>query len=227
MARDLIYCDFRNKGLSQIAIDAGFKLGVQLPNGWRACNAGLPVYFADQDWKNPDRTVYMGHVARLRPHVATVIDWEREEQFAEVMDWAEAVTQYAERVIIIPKVAGQLHRIPDRINGKEVVLGYSVPTKFGGTPVPIWEFGQRPVHLLGGSPHKQMRLTYYMNVVSADGNMICKIANTLTKYWIPPWTHVDGVRGWVLVEAAFTGNRRIEAFSRSCHNVYEAWKRFP
>lgn len=225
MARDLIYCDFRNKELSQIAIDAGFKLGVQLPNGWRACNAGLPVYFADQDWKNPDRTVYMGHVARLRPHVATVIDWEREEQFAEVMDWAEEVTQYAERVIIIPKVAGQLHRIPERINGKEVVLGYSVPTKFGGTPVPIWEFEQRPVHLLGGRPNKQMQLTYYMNVVSVDGNMIGKMATMYTAYWVPEWQKVNGEHGFIVLEQEITESRRTTAFTRSCKNVWDAWQR--
>lgn len=35
--------------------------------------------------------------------------------------------------------------------------------------MPAWEFGRRPVHLLGGSPHAQMEMRHYMNVVSADG----------------------------------------------------------
>ena len=49
-----------------------------------------------------------------------------------------------------PYAFGGIARVPEQIGGKAVRLGYSVPTKFGGTEVPLWEFGQRPVHLLGG-----------------------------------------------------------------------------
>ena len=225
MSRVLIYSDTSNNIFSDIAITFGFKIGVQVPDAWRKSKSHIPIYFTDQNWKNPNRPGYIKHVARLRPNLATVIDWEREEQFAEVMDWAEEVAQYAERIIIIPKVAGQLHRIPERINGKEVVLGYSVPTKFGGTPVPIWEFEQRPVHLLGGRPNKQMQLTYYMNVVSVDGNMMGKMATMYTAYWVPEWQKVNGEHGFIVLEQEITESRRTTAFTRSCKNVWDAWQR--
>jgi len=48
-------------------------------------------------------------------------------------------------------------------------LGYSVPTRYGGTTLPPEVF-RRPVHLLGGRPDVQRRLADRMHVISIDCN---------------------------------------------------------
>ncbi len=151
-APTLIYCAGGNRRFAEIAIAAGYRFGSQLPE-----TVYHPLYFADQDWKRPNRAAYMSALAQHRPNMASVLDWEHEGQLNEVLDWAEEAAQYVERVMIIPKVVGGIGRIPHAVNGCPVILGYSVPTRFGGTPLPGWEFAGWPLHLLGGSPHRQMR----------------------------------------------------------------------
>lgn len=168
---DLIYCADGNKRFAEIAITAGFHYGAQLPN-----TVYYPVWFADQDWRKPNQAAYMAALREHRPKMATVLDWEHDEQLPEVLAWAEDAASVVERVLIIPKVVGGIPQIPHAIGGKPIILAYSVPTKFAGTGVPVWEFSRRPVHLLGGSPQAQMRLTEYLNVVSADGNYANKMA---------------------------------------------------
>jgi hypothetical protein len=51
-----------------------------------------------------------------------------------------------------------------------------VPTKYGGTDLFLSEFDGWPVHLLGGSPNRQLNLAYYLEVVSADGNAATRAA---------------------------------------------------
>lgn len=48
-------------------------------------------------------------------------------------------------------------------------LGYSVPTRYGGTPISPEHF-IGDVHLLGGRPDVQRRLADVMDVQSLDGN---------------------------------------------------------
>lgn len=145
MTPTLIYCAAGNKRFAETAIRYGFRYGAQLPG-----TTYFPVHFTDQNWRKPDRTRYIRALAEKRPALATVLDWEREEQLPEVLAWAQEAAQYAsEAVIIIPKVIGGIEKLPREIGGKPVRLGYSVPTKFGATSVPQWEFRGWPVHLPG------------------------------------------------------------------------------
>lgn len=219
---ELYYCAAKNKRFAEIALQGGFDYGAQLPN---------TVYFAprfvDQDWKHPDFARYTATLREAKPHVASVLDWEYEHQLPEVLAWAEEAAANVDTVIIIPKVIGSVSRIPERIGGKPVRLGYSVPTGFAGTAVPLREFGNRPVHLLGGSPHKQMRLSRLLkNVVSADGNFIQKMAVERAAFWCPGdakaknryFPQLQEMDGWIGQGAPY------EAFSRSVENVIKAWK---
>jgi len=222
-APTLIYCAGGNRRFAELATGAGFVYGARLPD-----TTYFPLWFADQDWKKPNRALYVEYLRRERPTQATVLDLEREGQLAEVLDWAEEVSQYVARVVIVPKCFGIIERLPRRIGGADVVLGYSVPTKYAGTEVPTWEFAGWPVHLLGGSPHGQMRLMYSLDVVSADGNMTNRMAmwnrfwvngtsrnsSNRDRYW-PSLDDADGVK-WG-VDAPY------EAFRRSCINVWAAW----
>lgn len=82
----------------------------------------------------------MAELAKHRPTMATVLDWERDDQRGEVLDWAAEAAQYIERVLIVPKVPSGIKTLPRRIGGAVIVLAYSVPTRYGGTFVPVWEF---------------------------------------------------------------------------------------
>ena len=220
----LIYCGGGNPRFWRIATNAGFRYGAQLPD-----TVYGPLYFADQDWRKPNRESYMAALERYKPTMATVLDWEHKGQLSEVLDWAEEAAQYVERVIIIPKVIGGVPRIPRRINDRDVVLGYSVPTKYAGTELPIWSFTGWPVHLLGGSPHRQMEIYAYLrliaDVVSVDGNMHNKMATTRCAFW----RDKSGLKGkWVSLKEAdgreWAQDAPYEAFRRSCENIMIAWK---
>lgn len=223
-APTLIYCASGNKRFAQIAIESGFEYGAKLPHV-----VHFPPYFADQDWKKPNRAGYMAALAKHRPQVATVIDWEEQDQLSEVLSWAEEASQYVEVVIIIPKVPGGISQIPRRVDGKEIRLGYSVPTKYGGTELMSWEFAGWPVHLLGGSPQAQMRIAPYFNVVSTDGNMAMKMASRYCMFWSGGNARYASNRWWpTLAEAGLsdTEEAMYSAFQMSCQNIYKAWLNF-
>ena len=225
---ELIYCAGGNPRFVRIAVDAGFRYGARLPDTVYTDIA--PLWFADQDWKKPNRQAYMVRLAEHRPTQATVLDLEREDQLPEVLDWAEEAAQFVERVVIIPKAFGIIVHIPAQIAGADVVLGYSVPTRYAGTEVPVWEFGARPVHLLGGSPHAQMRLCHYLNVMSADGNYAMKMATRHCQFWAPGTARYASNRWWPTLREANKGinwdgdDAPYEAFQRSCENIIVAWR---
>lgn len=212
---NLIYCAGGNKSFMDIAMNAGFLPGSQLPKTVYS----KFLYFADQDWKNPNRAAYMRALQKHRPTMATVIDWERQEQYADVMSWAEEAAEYCEMIVIIPKISGTVEKIPRYINGRDVILAYSIPTKFGSTPCLPSEFSGRTVHLLGGSPHQQMdywRQMPYCDIFSIDGNFWQLKAVKFCEYWQHPgrWTPDGNV-------SEPGGNLR--AFSKSATNIARSW----
>lgn len=219
----LIYCADGNPDFAAAAVEAGWLYGARLPS-----TVYRPVYFADQDWKKPDRDKYMAALKAHRPAVASVLDWEREGQLGEVLAWAEeAAACVTEAVVVIPKVVGGIPDVPPAVGGRRVILGYSVPTSYGGSPVPLWEHAGRPVHLLGGSPQEQMRLWYAFGgvgceVVSADGNMAAQQARK-GRYW----SRTPGPKGHWRQLSECGDDRRdgvpLECFRRSLAAIREAW----
>ena len=208
-APTLIYCADGNRRLAQIAIDAGYKYGARLPG-----TIYHPIYFADQDWKKPDRNAYMSALATHRPYMATVLDLEDTGQLDEVLSWAEDAARYVEVVLIIPKVQGIISKLPRDVGGAEIRLAYSVPTKYGGTELPLWDFYDWPVHLLGGSPNNQMEVARYLDTTSIDGNYHNLKATKFCEYW-------DDGR-WLSITPK-QDDAIYEAFRRSCVNIWEAW----
>jgi hypothetical protein len=220
----LIYCGGGNPRFYEIATAAGFKYGAQLPDTIYG-----PLYFADQDWKKPDRDRYMSALAEHRPHMASVLDLEREDQLSEVLEWAEEAAAFVDVVMIIPKVCGIISRLPSSIAGATIRLGYSVPTKHGGTFVPSWEFRGWPVHLLGGSPHKQRELSLYFGTVSVDGNMFQKMAVRFCAFYEANSKKYRRGHWPTLCEAdgkKWGDDAPYEAFRRSCENIISMWSSF-
>lgn len=176
----LILCLGGNRRYPPLARRIGYDIGARLPGTVYA-----PLRFADQNWKKPNRDKYIAALARHRPETASVLDWEHHDQYDEVLSWAADAAQHVtESVIIVPKVVGGIDAIPRMIGGRRVILGYSVPTRHGGTDVPLWNFSGWPLHILGGSPRDQIHVALHHNgeVVQADGNMIHCAAGYGT-YW--------------------------------------------
>lgn len=220
---DLIYCASGNKRFAEIAINHGFLYGAQMPG-----TVYFPPMFCDQDWKKPDRAKYMPCLAEHQPHMASVLDLEQPTQLDEVLCWAEEAAQWVDVVMIIPKFFGAIELLPRVIAGKTVRLGYSVPTKFGGTEVPVWEFAGWPVHLLGGSPQAQMQMCNYLNVVSADGNYAQKMAIQYGQFWAPGNARNAANRYWPKLSEVgdiVKDDMPYVAFERSCKNIMAAWRR--
>ena len=226
MTPELIYCANGGAWAAGIAMRLGYTYGAQLPG-----STPYPPQFADQDWKRPDFDGYMKALERHRPRMATVLDWERDDQLPDVLRWAEAAAQFVtETVIIIPKVAGGIPRLPRSIGGKAVRLGYSVPTKFGATGIPAWEFQGWPVHLLGGSPHRQHDLARYMDVRSVDGNYAQKMAvQYVQAYSAIRLTYTADGR-WPRVREVYArldADAPAAAWELSCINIRAMWLNAP
>lgn len=244
---ELIFCGGGNRRFYEIATGHGFLYGAQLPD-----TVYGPLYFADQNWKKPNKDAYLQAIEKHKPIMASILDWEQEDQLPEVLTWAEEAAQFVEVVVIIPKVIGGIERLPRQIGGKPVRLGYSVKTNYGQTPNGIDEFGDWPVHLLGGSPHAQMRLAgldpdqarcsaqqvsffaSHLNVVSADGNMHLGMATSYNQFWVPGTARYASNRWWPTLKEANggkmwgdgrkTADAPYEAFKRSCQNIIKAWR---
>lgn len=219
----LIWCADGNARHSMIAHAAGWLYGARLPARGLAL---LPLHMADQDWRRPDRARYMASLAKHRPALATVLDWEHPEQLSEVLSWAEEAAQYAtEAVLLIPKVPGGIPLLPRRIGDKDVWLAYSVPTSYGGSPVPLWELRGWTVHLLGGSPQAQRDCWRYLRQIADVRSADCNVAKKLATQRCCYWTRCTTRHGhWQPIQGAVEVGAPDECVRRSVINIREAWE---
>lgn len=139
--------------------------------------------FMDNDWQDYDHDNHLAGISLWNPKYATSRDLltraqaeEAEVQyytFDETMDMAAEINQRCENVIVIPKY-DCIEKIPS-----QYVLGYSVPTSYGGTPLHWSLFKGRRTHLLGGSWLKQRALLNLLkdDICSIDNNYICREAD--------------------------------------------------
>lgn len=230
---DLIYCASGNKRYAEIAVSHGFLYGGQLPG--TVYTEIAPLYFADQDFKKPRYLAYKRCLARHNPPLATVLDWEEMRRLGEILMRAEEIAKHCQEVLIIPKVVGGIKYLPRQVAGKPVRLAYSVPTGYAKTDVPIDEFGDWPVHLLGGSPLKQLELSRLLNVKSADGNYAQKMASKWNQFFVPDgsaryarnrfWPTLREANGGVnWGDGSAVAGAPYEAFERSCKAIMQMWR---
>lgn len=194
------YVETRNGTSAQIicclACKSGWLYGLRSSAG--ACAVAdimlsHKVQFVDCLYTDYQHDLHLAQIARYKPKYATVRDIMSRKQceragikyypFDQIMKWAEQLNQHADNVILIPKI-DCIKDIP-----AEYMLGYSIPTSYGGSPLPISKYGGRRVHLLGGSPNKQ--IAYWREladeVVSLDNNYIMKVA-AFGRAWFPDGT---------------------------------------
>lgn len=214
---DLIYCAGGNPRLSRIAYDNGWQLGMR--SDYSTC--GLPQVFIDVDYKKPDFEKHLEVVQKYRPKYATVPDLDGDTTSMKDIDralcQAERLQAYCEIVLIVPKLSDQLPLIPS-----QYALGYSIPTSYGGAKYLPWELAGRRIHILGGSPRKQMQAYLHLSciatVMSADGNYAQSQAVKYAMYW--KFNH------WLYHERKGEGGKDlyIECWERSCINILKAWR---
>ncbi|UXE04466.1 ParB-like nuclease domain protein [Mycobacterium phage Funsized] len=190
MPLDLIFSGAPSDVLGLLAFRLGWEPGcistsassirryLTTPNPKRLC-------FMDNEWHGYDHKLHVEAVAEFGPKYATVRDILTPEQADEAgvefytidqtMAMARDIAPNTENVILIPKY-DCMADLPREIDGRRVVLGYSVRSSYGGTPVPAKAFAGWPVHLLGGTWKDQRALLNVMgdDVVSIDNNLILK-----------------------------------------------------
>lgn len=204
---DAIMC-VNDHQLAMPAFSMGWQRGL-ITSAWKgkriqAFNSSflnIPIVFMDNEWHDYNHADHVEAVAAVRPKYATVRDIVTKEQasaegvayydLSQTLAMAEEVAPYVENVILIPKF-DCLDRLPETIGGKRVVLGYSVRSSYGGTPMPAAMFAGRPVHLLGGSWKRQRRLLELLgtDVVSLDHNQLLKVA-TVGTFWMGDGTSLS------------------------------------
>jgi len=196
---DVIFCWGGGDTSCCLAVRSGWLYGVRssdIANVDKICpvvarSERHAVQFVDNEFKAYDHNHHLSIVRSLKPRYATVRDVMTEQQcqeagieyfgLAQILDWAEELSQHADNVIVIPKY-DCLDQIPDKF-----MLGYSVPTSYGGTPLPVAAFKGRRVHLLGGSWKAQLAHMAELgdDVVSMDNNHVERVASIWGKYCDP------------------------------------------
>lgn len=126
------------------------------------------VGFLDIHWKQYDFDRHLEAAATSKPFITVARDVEKRRDLKAVLREADELGKHAHVVVIVPKDPA-LANCLDTAIPPQFILGYSVPTRYGATPISPDKF-KRPVHLLGGRPDTQRRLASSMPVVSLDCN---------------------------------------------------------
>ena len=126
------------------------------------------IGFLDIDWKRYCFETHLAAAKLMRPYVTVARDVECASKLDSILIEAAQLQKYSANVIIVPKDRSIEDNL-DTLIPQEFTLGYSVPTKYGGTAIPTEAF-KRPVHLLGGRPDVQRKLANLMPVSSFDCN---------------------------------------------------------
>jgi hypothetical protein len=126
------------------------------------------VGFLDIEWRNYSFQRHLDAAKATKPLVTVALDIDDPRKLPKILDQAYELSLHCDRVIIVPKHLSLKNKLDTHIPGK-FVLGYSVPTRYGGTLIPA-RFFKRPVHLLGGRPDVQRSLAEIMPVISIDCN---------------------------------------------------------
>ncbi len=124
--------------------------------------------FLDVDWQNYNFNRHLETTRITRPLVTVAQDIRNRNSLNRILDQADRLSQWAEHVIVVPKALSLAEDLEEVIP-PQFILGYSVPTTYGGTRIPP-NFFKRPVHLLGGRPDTQRKLAEEMSVISLDCN---------------------------------------------------------
>lgn len=156
-----------SKRVGKLARSYGWLVGARYTN-LRDIREFSEIGLIDIDWKNYDFDRHLNAVKKTSPLLTIARDIEDAEECDVIFAQAKLLARYAKHVCIVPKDLS-LKGILDSTVPKEFFYGYSTPTKYGGTEIPLEEFN-RPTHILGGRPDVQKSLAKKLPVFSLDVN---------------------------------------------------------
>lgn len=204
--------------LTEYAAEYGYLRGTRLDDEPRYRREDVRVDFLDVHWEDPDFEALLEAAAWHEPRYVVAGDYDADEENYEVVnERARRLREHAENVIIVPHSTGELAFVPEW-----VVVGYSTPTEYAGTEIPLRRYREtsHDIHVLGGTPHKQHRITgqlWLENICSMDCNSHHKAATMGAKAWHPATPH------WRKVDE---GDNAVErAYQLAVKNLHEEHQR--
>jgi hypothetical protein len=150
-----------------IAMQYGWKPGARYTN-LRDIRHLATLGFLDIEWKNYSFDRHLEAARNFRPMMTVARDVLDIRELDVILHEASLLARYSRSVVVVPKDPRLRDKL-EKLIPPEFVLGYSVPTRYGGTRIPARAFKGR-VHLLGGRPDVQRCLADTMNVISIDCN---------------------------------------------------------
>lgn len=126
---------------------------------------------------------HLAVVEREEPRYAVAPDVTDGLSLEDAIGYADKLARFAETVIVVPKAVRPCD-VPDRFR-----VGLPAQERFGGTPWPLWEYTRVPsVHVLGGSPTKQLDIADYVaNIESVDTASPIKAAQFGSVWSVDGW----------------------------------------
>jgi hypothetical protein len=124
--------------------------------------------FLDIDWRCYSFKKHLEVAKAVRPLITVARDIVDKHKINQTLEEAEELAEYAQFVVVVPKDK-RLQQDMERKIPPKFILGFSVPTRYGGTEIAPEAF-RRPVHLLGGRPDVQRRIAKALKVFSIDCN---------------------------------------------------------
>jgi Family of unknown function (DUF6610) len=214
---DLIYTAADNAHLHALCQRANWLVGMRSDK--HPCAGATSIQFVDVRYTAPNFARHLDMVRRYRPRYATVPDLsDREVSRADIrraLQQADALAPHCGVALLVPKLPGQIGLLPS-----QVAIAYSVPTHYGSAHYDLRELEGHRVHLLGGSPHRQLTLYRYIScfaeVTSVDCNMHQRMS-AYGKFW---------QRGrWMPHPARGSGGVHVsyDCVMWSLHTIRQAW----
>jgi uncharacterized protein DUF6610 len=151
----------------EVAVEYGWLPGARYTN-LRDVRRFPRLGFLDIDWKRYDFARHLEITTLTKPLMTVARDIEDRRELRRTLDQAYRLREAARHVVVVPKDPLLESKLDESIPG-DFLLGFSVPTRYGGTKLSPAAF-KRPVHLLGGRPDVQRRLAQLMPVFSLDTN---------------------------------------------------------
>lgn len=147
----------------------------------------IPIHFLDNSFKKPDLSRYIRKLQKYQPALATLPDIEDEKSYNLYLRYYQEVLQLSNMTQYITIIKSF-----DYFFDADYI-GYSVPSRYANTTIPVSYFRQfNKIHLLGGTPHKQLEIIQELGgVTSIDQNSFI-LAARFGKVWENrKWKYID------------------------------------
>jgi hypothetical protein len=188
---------------------------------------GYSIEFVDNNFEDPSYERLVDIIERTDPAYAVLPDVYDTDDCDDVIAFGHRIHDgYDVTPVVVPKTEFDFTRLPGNW-----ILGFSVPSGYGETDVPIASFTTHPVHLLGGSHRNQLKFAnraveHGVELFSVDGNAFAKGASYGNLVNTPMMTlsksgGVDGNAWDADVDGYTDWGQRI---GQSLARYYELWR---